>query len=70
MPKDKETTMRYYNGQLARYYYRIGDINKCYKTLLISEITYKNVGLFLTAWNSWLRNYVLKHFNVSGINGR
>jgi hypothetical protein len=58
---------RYYASQLARYYYRKGVVGKCYKELLRSQYTYKELGLFLTAWNSKLRNYVLSHFKVSNI---
>lgn len=61
---------RYYSSQLARYYYRKGVVGKCYKELLRSQCTYKELGLFLTAWNRLLRNYVLDHFGVSGYKGR
>jgi hypothetical protein len=61
---------RYYAGQLARYYYRKGLVGKCYRELIRSEFTWKNLGLFLTAWNTGLRNYVLDHFKVSDYKGR
>lgn len=63
-------TNRYFNGQLARYYYRKGMVSECVGKLIIAEITWKNIGLFLTCWHSGLRSFVLKRFNVSGINGR
>lgn len=66
----QELSNRYYNGQIARYYYRKGVVGKCYKGLVRSQITWKNIGLFLTAWSPKLRNYVLDHFKVSDIDGR
>ena len=58
---------RYYSSQLARYYYRKGIVGKCYGELLRSQYTYKELGLFLTAWNGRLREYVLAHYKVSDI---
>ena len=54
----KENMDRYWSGQMARYYYLNDKVKLCYKELCNSEWTYKNLGMFLTAWSSTLRRYV------------
>lgn len=56
---------RYFNSQVARYYYRKGDVKNCLKYLVIGEITYKNIGMLLTVAFPALRKWVLNHFNIS-----
>ena len=60
-------TDRYMSGQVARYYYRKGDIRKCMRELLRSEFTYKNLGMFLTVAIPTIRRWVLRNFKVAGI---
>ena len=65
----KEPSMRYLNGQVARFYFRQGDVKNFFKFIIISEITYKNIGMALTVALPRLRKWVLRNFNVSGVNG-
>lgn len=49
---------------MARYYYINDKIKLCYKELCNAEFTYKNLGMFLTAWSSTLRRYVKRKYNI------
>jgi hypothetical protein len=64
MKKDRFLSDRYLNGQIARYYYRKGEVLLCIKNLLASEFTYKNLGMMLTVSIPRLRNWVLNNFRV------
>jgi len=63
MSLDLDNT-RYWNGQMARYYYLRNQPLKCYGSLLKAELTWKNFGLFLTAWHEKLRKKVMKKYNI------
>lgn len=68
MKANRLLSNRYFSGQVARHYYRRGDIVNFLKYIKDSEITYRNIGMLFTIAIPPLRKWVLKHFNVSGRN--
>lgn len=55
---------REWNGQMARIYYLNDKVWACYRELIRSQLTVKNFGMFLTAWNGGLRKFVKKKYNI------
>jgi len=60
----KKNFGKYWNGQMARYYFLKDDMRHFYIFIFRSELTYKNLGMLLTSFHPKLREWARKKYNI------